>query len=128
MGLSRVPESMPQRLLTRTPADPHRPGQLMTEHLIQLRYTLRLRVLHHAAFQRVGRYDPAAVMAKLTKRLFEKYAGDLMKDRGSTPVERVRVGRSHIEFLNRVGASIVAQHETYVGASTINPTCENMHD
>ena len=89
----------------------------MTEHLIQLRYTLRLRVLHHAAFQKVGHYDPAAVMAKLTKRLFEKYAGDLMKDRGSEPVELVPVGRNHIEFLNHVGASIVAQHETYVGAA-----------
>ena len=83
----------------------HRPGQLMTEHLIQLRYTLRLRVLHHAAFQGVMHYDPKETLAKLTHRLFDVY-----QDGYCLPGTQQAPSCQHIERLNAIGQSIVANH------------------
>ena len=90
-----------------------RPGQLLTEHIIQLRYVLRLKKLHHGAFQKIVDYDPQRVLSRLTKRLFDKYRQDKMKDKGQASVKMVELSRDHINFLNAIGQRVVALHETY---------------
>eukprot|EP01047_Picozoa_sp_COSAG01_P091301 COSAG01_NODE_22935_length_835_cov_1.588315_2_plen_75_part_00 len=54
------------------------------------------------------------MLRKLTRRLFEKYKDDTMKDKGSLPVQHVPLNREHIEFLNQIGQKILAQHRTYL--------------
>lgn len=90
------------------------PGQLMTEHIIQLRYELKYKKLHHGAFQKVCVYNPQSVLNRLTKRLFVKYRQDKMKDKGQASVKMVDLSRDHIGFLNNIGMSIVSLHQTYL--------------
>lgn len=90
------------------------PGQLMTEHIVQLRYELKYKKLHHGAFQKVCVYDPQRVLNRLTKRLFVKYRQDKMKDKGQESVKMVDLSRDHIRFLNNIGQSIVSLHQTYL--------------
>ena len=90
------------------------PGQLMTEHIVQLRYELKYKKLHHGAFQKVCVYNPQSVLNRLTKRLFVKYRQDKMKDKGQASVTMVDLSRDHIGFLNNIGLSIVSLHQTYL--------------
>ena len=90
------------------------PGQLMTEHIIQLRYQLKYKKLHHGAFLKVCVYEPQRVLNRLTKRLFVKYRQDKMKDKGHASVNMVDLSRDHINFLNNIGQSIVSLHQTYL--------------
>ena len=52
-----------------------------------------LKKLHHGAFQKIVDYDPQRVLSRLTKRLFDKYRQDKMKDKGQASVKMVELSR-----------------------------------
>jgi hypothetical protein len=84
------------------------PEQLLAEQIVELRYQLRYKLLHHAAFQGVLSYNPRDFLARLTHRLYTLYDEEHQVHR------RLRVSPVHVGRLNRLGVQLVGLHSTLI--------------